>query len=233
MPACCQRLLYAGRQLLDEATLADSNVQQDATLHLVLRLRGGKGGFGALLRGAGRGAQTDNQDAMRDLSGRRLRHINADKKLKVHDGLCFGGRGFYEAALLCYGVAGEERGVRLKDLWQRAAATRCDSLSSLPGCALPELRQCCLVQHNYSLVPLQEWAGEARKREAEEAERKRLRELEKQAVREARKQVTAPDSTHRRAGCGKRACICCSNRSLETGLSNTPGCSILCRLRVL
>ena len=88
MPACCQRLLYAGRQLLDEATLADSNVQQEATLHLVLRLRGGKGGFGALLRGAGRGAQTDNQDAMRDLSGRRLRHINADKKLKVRNGLC-------------------------------------------------------------------------------------------------------------------------------------------------
>ena len=88
VPACCQRLLYAGRQLLDEATLADSNVQQEATLHLVLRLRGGKGGFGALLRGAGRGAQTDNQDAMRDLSGRRLRHINADKKLKVRNGLC-------------------------------------------------------------------------------------------------------------------------------------------------
>jgi hypothetical protein len=33
-----------------------------------------------LLR-AGRAALTDNFDACRDLSGRRLRHVNADKKL--------------------------------------------------------------------------------------------------------------------------------------------------------
>ena len=44
-----------------------------------------------------------------------------------------------------------------------------------------------------SFVPLQEWAAEARKREAEEVERKRLRELEKQAMREARKQVPVPE----------------------------------------
>ena len=48
---------------------------------MVHRLLGGKGGFGALLRGAGRAALTDNFDACRDLSGRRLRHVNADKKL--------------------------------------------------------------------------------------------------------------------------------------------------------
>ena len=37
-------------------------------MSLVLRLRGGKGGFGALLRGLGRdGSKTTNNDAMRDL----------------------------------------------------------------------------------------------------------------------------------------------------------------------
>lgn len=52
-------------------------------LSLLGRLRGGKGGFGALLRGQGRdGKITTNYDACRDLSGRRLRHINADKKLE-------------------------------------------------------------------------------------------------------------------------------------------------------
>jgi hypothetical protein len=70
-PAGLQRLLYGGRQLVDAATLQASRVENGATLHLVLRLRGGKGGFGALLRGAGRAAQTDNQDACRDLTGRR------------------------------------------------------------------------------------------------------------------------------------------------------------------
>jgi hypothetical protein len=46
-------------------------------------LLGGKGGFGALLRGQGRdGKITDNFDACRDLSGRRIRHVEAEKKMK-------------------------------------------------------------------------------------------------------------------------------------------------------
>ncbi|KAI5059532.1 hypothetical protein GOP47_0025851 [Adiantum capillus-veneris] len=52
---------------------------------LVGRLRGGKGGFGSLLRGAATKAgqkKTSNYDACRDMSGRRLRHVNAEKKLK-------------------------------------------------------------------------------------------------------------------------------------------------------
>jgi hypothetical protein len=75
--------VFAGRDLRDGCTLAECGVGPEATLSVLLRLRGGKGGFGALLRGAGRAAQTENQDAMRDLSGRRLRHVNAEKKLQV------------------------------------------------------------------------------------------------------------------------------------------------------
>lgn len=57
----------------------------NATIHLVLSLLGGKGGFGSLLRGAATKAgqkKTNNFDACRDMSGRRLRHVNAEKKLE-------------------------------------------------------------------------------------------------------------------------------------------------------
>lgn len=51
---------------------------------VVPKLLGGKGGFGSMLRAIGAQIEkTTNREACRDLSGRRLRDINEEKRLKA------------------------------------------------------------------------------------------------------------------------------------------------------
>ncbi|XP_060555346.1 splicing regulator SDE2-like [Ruditapes philippinarum] len=58
-------------------------VQKNAVYHTHLRLPGGKGGFGSMLRAIGAQIEkTTNHEACRDLSGRRMRDVNNEKDLK-------------------------------------------------------------------------------------------------------------------------------------------------------
>jgi len=59
------------------------NYSNDLFLNINLPLCGGKGGFGSMLRAIGAQIEkTTNRDACRDLTGRRLRDINAEKRIK-------------------------------------------------------------------------------------------------------------------------------------------------------
>ncbi|RZC79356.1 hypothetical protein C5167_003708 [Papaver somniferum] len=86
IPQNQQRLITGTKQIHDETLIKISDKDGTFfTINLLGRLLGGKGGFGSLLRGAGTKAgqkKTDNFDACRDMSGRRLRHVNAEKKLE-------------------------------------------------------------------------------------------------------------------------------------------------------
>ena len=74
-----QVLLLDGKQLkvLEYALLKNLSI-----IRVNLRLKGGKGGFGSLLRGqASTRRKITNFDASRDLKGRRIRNVNNHKKL--------------------------------------------------------------------------------------------------------------------------------------------------------
>ncbi|XP_055849710.1 splicing regulator SDE2 [Episyrphus balteatus] len=67
-------------------TITQDNYSNDSTadINVQLRIPGGKGGFGSMLRAIGAQIEkTTNREACRDLSGRRLRDINEEKRLKA------------------------------------------------------------------------------------------------------------------------------------------------------
>ncbi|XP_041839958.1 replication stress response regulator SDE2-like isoform X2 [Melanotaenia boesemani] len=60
----------------------DDPLQHGSVYRLEPRLRGGKGGFGSMLRALGAQIEkTTNREACRDLSGRRLRDVNHEKEM--------------------------------------------------------------------------------------------------------------------------------------------------------
>eukprot|EP00892_Ulva_mutabilis_P010125 jgi/Ulvmu1/7485/UM037_0029.1 len=79
----CQAPLQAsgyitcGSRLMD----VDDQVQSGSSLRVVLRVCGGKGGYGNTLRAMGRkGGNTNDVGDCRDLSGRRLRDVQAAER---------------------------------------------------------------------------------------------------------------------------------------------------------
>lgn len=77
-------LTQNGKRLPVECTSA-SHLDERIPLRLQERLTGGKGGFGSMLRAIGAQIEkTTNREACRDLSGRRLRDINEEKRLKAY-----------------------------------------------------------------------------------------------------------------------------------------------------
>ncbi|KAF2951681.1 hypothetical protein DAI22_01g280500 [Oryza sativa Japonica Group] len=85
VPAASLRLVTGRLDVSPSSVLASSADGRFPSASALLRLRGGKGGFGSLLRGAASKAgqkKTSNFDACRDINGRRLRHVNAERRLE-------------------------------------------------------------------------------------------------------------------------------------------------------
>jgi hypothetical protein len=87
IPTGLQRLVTGGLGNVSDESLirCPEGLAVFPSVQVLGRLVGGKGGFGSLLRGAATKAgqkKTNNFDACRDMSGRRLRHVNAEKKLE-------------------------------------------------------------------------------------------------------------------------------------------------------
>lgn len=69
---------------LNGKKINDEEILSGCTIRAIPRLLGGKGGFGSMLRAIGAQIEkTTNREACRDLSGRRLRDINEEKRLKT------------------------------------------------------------------------------------------------------------------------------------------------------
>ncbi|XP_011309414.1 protein SDE2 homolog [Fopius arisanus] len=70
--------------ILQNGRLLSPGAHLSGDVRVIPKLLGGKGGFGSMLRAIGAQIEkTTNREACRDLSGRRLRDINEEKRLKA------------------------------------------------------------------------------------------------------------------------------------------------------
>ncbi|GBB91505.1 hypothetical protein RclHR1_18830005 [Rhizophagus clarus] len=77
----------SGKLLNDHAHIFENENEEFVNVNLRIRILGGKGGFGSMLRAQGgkmASQKTTNFEACRDLNGRRLRTVNEARRLADH-----------------------------------------------------------------------------------------------------------------------------------------------------